>query len=527
MTQNIDKELLISHIEKTFADSKITKDFPKKVLIEADRFGSEIKKADYKDRTDLTDLPFCTIDGETAKDFDDAVFARKNGDHIEVWVAIADVSHYVTKDSDLDREALLRGTSIYYPGSVVPMLPHGLSDHLCSLRPKVYRLTMNVRFLVGKAGGIIRPKIEESIIKSKARLTYSQVESVLINKRADSTIPKDVLESLHELKIASERLRKGRVRRGSIDFDITESVVTLDKEGEVISINPDSRLFSHLMIEDLMVAANEIVAQYFAKKNFPSIYRVHEPPLEEKISRVSEAIRSFGINVKKAIKDADFSNPKNVQNLMSAFSDSKYKETLTTLTLRAMMQARYSEKNLGHFGLASKAYLHFTSPIRRYADLVVHRELRERLFKKKKKNFLSAEEAGQIASFISQKELQAVDLERKIHRLYSTYFMSKMVGETFLGTISACTEFGFFVKLKEHQVEGLVHIATISKSFIKYMPESMCLVLEGGKKRFLVGDEVKVTIKNVSLARGFIDFVLADQNSQKIKEFRFKRSKRI
>lgn len=517
MTKNIDKDLLTSYIKKIFEEAKVDQEFPKNVLSEAEKFKGEVKKSDHKNRTDLTHLPFCTIDGETAKDFDDAVFAQAKGDYIEVWVAIADVGHYVTKDSFLDQEAFLRSTSIYYPGHVVPMLPESLSNHLCSLKPEVYRLSMSVKFLVGKGGGILQPKAEESIIKSRARLTYTDVESILIKGQKDKKVPKNVLESLTHLKTASERLRKARSRRGSIDFDITESLVTLDKEGEILSINPEERLFSHMMIEDLMVAANEIIAQHFSKKDIPCIYRVHEPPTDEKMGKVTEAIKSFGISIKKPIKNADFKNPKNVQNLMKAFSESKYKETLTSLSLRAMMQAKYSEHNLGHFGLASKAYLHFTSPIRRYADLIVHRELKAMLHKKKANLLLTKEEAGKIANFISQKEAQSVDIERKIHRLYATYFMSQMIGETFLGTISACTEFGFFVKLKDHHIEGLVHIATISKSFVQYMPESMCLVLEGGKKRFLVGDEVKVTLKSVNLSRGFIDLILANKYDNKFK----------
>lgn len=499
--------------QKVIADAKLSIDFLPEAIKEGQKF--EVAKKDEKNRLDLTKLALCTIDGPTAKDFDDAVFAKKAQDDIEVVVAIADVSHYVKENSHLDMEARSRSTSVYYPGHVIPMLPFALSNDLCSLKPDVKRLSLSVSFLVGKQGSIKKPKIHQSIIKSKARLTYEEVEKFLKEPKKDIAIPKNIKPSLKFLKEAALRLRKKRVKRGAIDFDITESVVTLDKNGEPLSILPESRLESHRIIEDLMVATNEIVAEFVFKKKVACIYRVHEAPSDEKIAKFFTALFSFGLISDK--KNPTIKEPKDIQKLIKVYEKSKYKETLNILMLRSMMQALYREENLGHFGLASKAYLHFTSPIRRYADLIVHRQLRKVLWEKKSK-LNTKEELSEIAKLISDNEAKAVEIERKIHRIYQAAFMIKKLGQVFLGTISACTEFGMFVRIKEHHVEGLVHISAISESYVSFLPEKMCLVIEGSNERFMVGDQVKIKLVNVSLERGFIDFELLPENLRKIRQ---------
>lgn len=523
---------LSAKIDRFLAEAEVSVDFAKIIHQEADVFGDTVRDSDKKTRTDLRDLALCTIDGETAKDFDDAVFAQEKGKNIEVTVAIADVSHYVKMGSALDEEALSRGTSIYYPGHCVPMLPEQLSNGLCSLKPKVDRLALSASFELGPKGGISNVKLKESLIKSQARLTYGQVQAFYDQKpKAEQIIPEAVQTSLILLKKAAEILRRNRERRGAIDFDIVESVIALDDNGEPLTINPLSRLESHRIIEDLMVATNEVVAEYFDKKNIPSLYRVHEPPNQEKLENFFKTALAFGV-LKEGVKTnaASITEPKALQKIIQTYADSQYKETLSNLMLRAMMQARYSEQNLMHFGLASSAYLHFTSPIRRYADLIVHRQLRYTLFEKNRSKQIPESMMATIAESISQREVKATDLERKINRLFSATFMAGHVGEIFDALIVSCTEFGFFVRVTEHHVEGLVHIATISKSRVNFVPEKMSLVISGSNRILMVGQKVRVKLINVNADRGHIDFELSEDNSgeaidkslQKIREERAK-----
>lgn len=512
-------ELTINRkIDRMLDEADIATDFQKIIYSEANMFGDRVSREDMSKRCDLSALPFCTIDGETAKDFDDAVFAREADRHIEVMVAIADVSHYVKAGSALDEEAFERGTSIYYPGHCIPMLPEQLSNGLCSLKPDVPRLALMVSFHLGPKGGISRPAIKEVVIKSKARLTYNQVQAYYDQVPDQSIkIAKPVQQSLNVLRRAALILRAARARRGAIDFDLVESVVALDDQGEPVSIHPLARLDAHRIIEDLMVATNEVVAGYFAKKNIPCLYRVHEPPNEEKLENFFKSAEAFGALPHGAKKiAASIHEPKDLQQVMSQYQKSQYKDTLNTLMLRAMMQARYSEQNLMHFGLASSAYLHFTSPIRRYADLIVHRQLRSALFEKQASKLISEDMMAQIGIAISQREIKATDLERKIDRLYAATFMASRVGDCFDGIISACTEFGFFVRIIEHHVEGLVHIANIAKARVNFVPEKMSLVVSGSHQRFMVGDHLRVKLINVNIDRGHIDFEIVKNEDEEV-----------
>lgn len=506
---------LKERIERLLKDSNLPVEFSADVLSEADKFGHEVAKADTKNRLDLTKIPLCTIDGESAKDFDDAVYAGPKGKNIEVIVAIADVSHYVKNNTALDAEAILRGTSVYYPGHCVPMLPEQLSNGLCSLKPNVTRLALSVSFELGPRGKIIKPRIDQAVIKSAARLTYNQVQAFYDNEKS-SKIPKKLQSSLLSLKEAANILRKDREKRGAMDFDVIESVVALNDAGEPLSIHPEDRLLSHKIIEDLMVATNEIVAEYFEENQIPGLFRVHEQPDQEKLDNFYKTAQAFGLLVKSDKKKGSI-EPKTLQTIMASYQKSQYKDALNTLMLRCMMQARYSEQNLMHFGLASSAYSHFTSPIRRYADLIVHRQLRHVLFEKNLRKMLSERELADIARGISDKEVRATDLERKIDRLYASTFISSRIGEEFMASIVACTEFGFFARITEHHVEGLVHIATISRSHVNFVPEKMALVVSGSHERFMVGDQVKVRLVNVNIDRGHIDFELVRED-QKIEK---------
>lgn len=508
---------LKDRIARLLKEADIPIDFTKEVVNEADFYGEKVATKDMKNREDLTGLALCTIDGESAKDFDDAVFATKKGNNIEVVVAIADVSHYVKSDSALDEQALTRGTSIYYPGHCVPMLPEQLSNGLCSLKPNVLRLAIAVSFEIGPKGGIFRPRITEAVIKSGARLTYNQVQEFYDKpKNSPSPISPTIQASLEHLQKAAHILRKVRERRGAIDFDIIESVVALDDEGEPLVIHPQDRLDSHRIIEDLMVATNEIVADFFDRKRVPCLYRVHEPPNPEKLEVFFNTAHAFGaLDSSVKTKAASITEPKALQEVMTHYQKSKYKETLNTLMLRAMMQARYSEQNLMHFGLASTAYLHFTSPIRRYADLIVHRQLRYVCFEKNYRKKMPETVMAKVAEAISQKEVKATDLERKIDRVFSATFMASRVGDSFDAVIVSCTEFGFFVRIIEHHVEGLVHIATISRSHVNFVAEKMSLVVSGSNQRYMVGDPVRVKLINVNVDRGHVDFELVKPEDKK------------
>lgn len=501
------KLTLKEHISRLLKEAQIPTEFVKAAHTEANFHGEKVSSKDLKDRKDLTRLALCTIDGESAKDFDDAVFATTKGKNLEVTVAIADVSHYVKIGSALDEEASARGTSIYYPGHCVPMLPEQLSNGLCSLKPKVKRLAVAVIFELGPKGAIFKPRIHETVIKSAARLTYNQVQDFYDEK--DESLPKNIKTSLTLLKKAAHILRKNREKRGAVDFDLVESVVALDNDGEPIAIHPQDRLDSHRIIEDLMVATNEIVADFFEKKQLPCLYRVHEPPDQEKLDSFFTAAHAFGaLSKSKKTKAKSITQPKDLQMVMAHYQESKYKEILNTLMLRSMMQARYSEKNLMHFGLASTAYLHFTSPIRRYADLIVHRQLRYYLFEKNYRKKIPERAMRTIAQSISEKEVRATDLERKIDRLFAATFMASRIGDKFLGVIVSCTEFGFFVRIVEHHVEGLVHIASISRSHVHFVPEKMTLVVSNSNIRYMVGDKVQVQLINVNVERGHVDFEL-------------------
>lgn len=499
---------LRDRISRLLQEATIPMEFSKGAISEADLYGPQINKLDLENRRDLTRLALCTIDGESAKDFDDAVFATKKGKNTEVIVAIADVSHYVKVGSALDEEAISRGTSVYYPGHCVPMLPEQLSNGLCSLKPQVKRLAVAVIFEIGPMGGVTKPRIEAAVIKSAARLTYEQVQSYYDQRANGSTsLAPKIATSLDHLRDAAHILRKARERRGAIDFDVMESAVALDELGEPLAIHPQDRLDSHRIIEDLMVATNEIVAEFFMKKALPCLYRVHEPPDQDKLANFFKTAHAFGvIDARAKIKAADFTQPKAIQKVMAHYQKSKYQETLNTLMLRSMMQARYCERNLMHFGLASKAYLHFTSPIRRYADLVVHRQLRYYLFEKKPQKKIPEHMMATIAETISQKEVRATELERKIDRLYAATFMESRVGNTFDALIVSVTEFGLFVRIVEHHVEGLVHIATISRSHVNYLADKMALVVSGSNVRYMVGDKVLVKLINVNIDRGHVDF---------------------
>ncbi|MES2504647.1 MAG: VacB/RNase II family 3'-5' exoribonuclease [Myxococcota bacterium] len=482
---------LRTEINFLIRDSHVETEFSQKATEMAKQFRDNPSPKEQKNRTNLKSLPLCTIDGETAKDFDDAVYAKKNGRNFEVLVAIADVAHYVTERSPIDIDAIKRATSIYYPGHCIPMIPEALSNGLCSLKPKVPRLCMTAEFIVTPAGLVKDVRVGQAVMKSQARLTYTGVQKLIDSsfKKIDK-IPVPVVESIKVLQKAALALRKARAKRGSIDFDAVEAVVALNKKGEPISIAPSERLEAHRLIEDLMIAANEAVAGYLEEKGIATIFRIHEPPNSEKLKAFSELAQSLGALTpegQRALMKAGES-PAALAGLIASFKEHPAKASLDSALLRSMMQARYSSKNAGHYGLASKSYLHFTSPIRRYPDLMVHRVLKEHWAKQKSKRDLE-----EVAMHCSSQERKATDLERQIHALHACWFMKDKIGEQHRGVITTKTDFGFFVRLNLHHIEGLVHISNI--------PTQRWATVK-------VGDKVLVEVANVNLVRRLIDFKL-------------------
>lgn len=482
---------LQSEIDYLIRNSGVETQFSNKSLRAAEGFSENPTAKDQKNRRDLKKLALCTIDGETAKDFDDAVYGYQDGKNYGVLVAIADVSHYVPERSPIDLDAYKRSTSVYYPGRCIPMIPEALSNGLCSLKPKVPRLCMTVELIIGPSGTIKSVEVGEGVMKSQARLTYTQVQKLMDNGfKPMAKIPEAVIASIKVLQKASLALRGARQKRGSIDFDAVESVVALDDSGEPIGINPAERQESNRLIEDLMIAANEAVATHLEQKEIPAIFRIHEPPNSDKLKAFAEMAQAIGALTPGHYKQLEkaHESPAVLAKLLESFKDHPAKATLETALLRSMMQARYSSNNLGHYGLASKSYLHFTSPIRRYPDLIAHRILRQSFTQKKSYPHLQ-----EIADHCSVSERKATDLERQIHALHAAWFMQDKIGEQHDGVVTGKTDFGLFIRLKKHHVEGLVHISTLKSNQL------------GGYK---IGDSVKIQVASVNLARRLIDFTL-------------------
>ncbi|RNC67641.1 MAG: ribonuclease R [Desulfuromonadales bacterium] len=485
-------------------------EFHPDVLAEARAVPQQIGEADRAGRTDLRDLVTVTIDGETARDFDDAVAVRKEkGGNIRLWVSIADVSHYVKPDSPLDREAYLRGTSVYFPDRCIPMLPEELSNGICSLNPRVERLTQTAEMLFTRNGTMMEASFYPSVIRSDARLTYTIVRKILADGDTEAIqAHQELIPHLEVMKDLAERLTAKRRARGSIDFDLPEPQIILDIQGEMVGIIRAERNLAHRIIEEFMLAANEAVASHIEAKGIPSLYRVHEPPDPAKLYDFKEFIFNFGFHFRM---DGDAVEPAELQRLLDETAGTPEERLINQVLLRCMKQARYSHENLGHFGLAARCYTHFTSPIRRYPDLVVHRVLKELLAGK-----LTEKRAEQLekslpvtAEQTSRRERVAMEAEREIVALKKAQFMRDKLGEQFDGYITGVTSFGLFVELADLFVEGMVHVSTMRDDFYRYEEKQHALIGERLKETYRLGDKVRVTVAAVSVEKKQVEFVLA------------------
>lgn len=461
-------------------------------------------------RKNCREIPFVTIDGESAKDFDDAIAVRLNPDDTaRVWVAIADVSHFVPEGSALDQEALARGTSVYFPDRALPMLPYVLSDDQCSLRPHEDRLVLVAEFTVSEVGEVSRPNIYRGVIRSHARLTYTDVQTMLDGPASPGPIP----HMLANAAVVCHRLRARRLHRGSIDFDLPEPQIVLDLQGGPEAILRAPRYFSHQMIEELMLAANEVVARFLTDHGLPCVYRIHEAPAPEKMQELSLLVTRLGLTPRISAPP----RPQELARIVQAVREQPYERLVNHTLLRSMQQARYDTRNRGHFGLASKCYCHFTSPIRRYPDLLVHRLLIRLIEGGGKRHAPTAKgkPAGgasvplqAMAEHCSRRERVAMEAEREMIKVYTGAFLQERIGEQFDGIIAHVTPRGCFVELLHFFVEGMLPLEGFGTERFRFDAEGMCLVGQRSRITYRIGDRVRIAIAEVNLSARLVRFDL-------------------
>lgn len=488
----------------------IRSEFPDEVLAEAEQVPDQISAADLKGRRDLRGQQIITIDGADAKDLDDAVTVeRLDNGHFQLGVHIADVSHYVREDSALDKEAFERGTSSYLTDRVIPMLPQRLSNGTCSLHPKVDRLTLSCEMEINQQGNVVAYDIFPSVIRSVERMTYEAVNHILeekhpqTRKQYQSLVP--MLEEMAELHHILEQKRR---HRGAIDFDSDEAKIIVDKDGKAIDIELRERRVGERLIESFMLAANETVSEHYSKADLPILYRVHEQPDESKMKRFLEFITTFGLTA-QASKDSI--TPKDLQGVMDRIKDEPYEAVISMLLLRSMQQARYDVDPIGHYGLGADYYSHFTSPIRRYPDLILHRLIhyydevgRSQQDKKRWESRLP-----DMAKHSSEAERRAIDAERETDELKKTEFMADKVGQEFMGTIISITGFGMFIQLP-NTVEGLVHVSMMDDDYYRFDEDHLVMIGERTGKVFRIGQPIKVKLMRADVEEVQIDFSIVE-----------------
>ncbi len=489
-------------------------EFPERVLNQGLRVAKEVSLKDREGRKDLRTVQMVTIDGEDAKDLDDAVSLSKEGDNYLLGVHIADVTNYVQENSALDREAEKRGTSVYLVDRVIPMLPHVLSNGICSLNMKEDRLALSCLMTINKKGEVIDHEIAETVICVDQRMSYTDVNKILegdsdTQEQFESFVPMFFL-----MKELSDLLREKRKKRGSIDFDFPESKILLDKDGVPVSIKPYERNAATKLIEDFMLLANETVAQHFYWMELPFVYRTHDYPDPEKILKLGTFINNFGYHIKVKSGDNEI-HPNGIQKLLGKFEGTEEEALISRLTLRSMKRAQYTVDCTGHFGLACQFYCHFTSPIRRYPDLQIHRIIKEQLRGRMNGERIDHYQSilPEVAKHASEMERRADEAERETDKLKKVQFMEQKIGEIFEGVISGITSWGIYVELP-NTVEGLIHVSRLFGDYYYYSEETYEMLGRDTGRSFKLGQRIRIVVDGVDYFQKSIDFVLAPEEDR-------------
>lgn len=504
-------ESILSNLNGLLAENSVPTSFPKAVLEEADSMPDSVSEHEISKREDLRDKIIFTIDGDDSRDFDDAVSLEKTTDgNYLLGVHIADVTHYVKDNSNLDKEAKKRATSVYFPHKVIPMLPKKLSNGICSLNPDVDRLTLSVFMEIDTDGNIHNHRIAESVIHSAARMTYNNVNKIFagdtkLREQYDFIVP--VLE---EMNILAKKLSEKRKMRGSIDFDFPEAKVICDDEGNPTDVKIDDRGDSHKLIESFMLAANETIAEAAYWAELPFVYRVHESPSSEKLTAFNEFIKNFGYSLKGKL-DSESIHPKDLQTIAEAVKGKPEELMVSRVMLQSLMKAGYRDTNNGHFGLAARYYCHFTSPIRRYPDLMIHRILKDfisgKLNESKQKYY--EPKVTEAASISSEREIEAEKAERDVVDLLKTAYMNNYLGESFDAVVSSVTSFGMFATL-ENSCEGLIRCETMTSDYYEYDETNHQLIGKRSGRIYKIGDIIRITVAACNVVMRRIDFVLEE-----------------
>lgn len=480
----------------------IPTEWPKAVREEIKDFGTDVPAAAKKDRLDLRGVDLLTIDGEDARDFDDAVYCERSGEGWRLLVAIADVAHYVQFGSALDKQAILRGTSVYFPDRVIPMLPEVLSNGLCSLNPKVDRLCMVCEMRVSQDGNVTRTKFAEAVMRSSARLTYTQVGDFLEGK-SDSSVPQTLHTVIRELHALYKVFAVARQRRGAIELDLPQTKFELGEGGSIVGIKVEARNDAHRLIEECMIAANVQAAKFLSKHKIPGLYRVHPKPDEDRFDELRLYLISLGLKVPHPKHVA----PRQFNDLIEQVRGRPDSAAISMAMLRSLTHAEYTPQNIGHFGLALDAYAHFTSPIRRYPDLLVHRAIRHIVRGGKPGRYsYGVADMERLGVITSAHERRAEEATRDVEAWLKCEYMENHVGEEFSGVITGVTNFGLFVQITEMQIDGLVHVTSLANDYYHYEPGSQRLVGERTRKAYSLGEAMRVRVHRVDLDTRRIDF---------------------
>jgi ribonuclease R len=485
----------------------IPNEWPRAVRDEAKAFGDTIPASAIGNRLDLRDTALVTIDGADARDFDDAVFCEPAGKGWRLLVAIADVAHYVQIAAPIDKEAIKRGTSVYFPDRVVPMLPEVLSNGLCSLNPKVDRLCMVCEMKVDAEGGVSHARFAEAVMRSQARLTYEEVNDFLSG--SSSKIKPSLQQPLSNLHGLFKAFFKARQRRGAIELDIPQTRISLDEDGTVREIVAVERNDAHRLIEECMIAANVEAAKFLRKHRIPGLYRVHAKPDPERFEELRQYLLSLGL---KNVPHPDHVEPQQFNKLLQQVADRPDSQAISMAMLRSLMHAEYTPVNIGHFGLSLDAYAHFTSPIRRYPDLLVHRAIRYVLRNGKAGGYqYDAAAMERLGKICSAHERRAEEATREVEAWLKCQFMQDKVGQTFVGVITGVTNFGVFVQIPQMAIDGLVHVTSLANDYYHFEAGSQSLVGERSGQRYKLGEQLEVTVARVDMDTRRIDFSLTEE----------------